>query len=168
MPPLDQQLLEHVPQLQRYARVLTGNATDADDLVQECLTKLLAKRLSCRGIRNMRAYLFAALHNLHVGQRNGHRWKQLALDSELAMDGMVVPPTQIDSLIVRDLGRALQMLPPGQREVVVLVGLDGLKYCEAASVLGIPLGTVMSRLSRGREALRALMDDQRGRRRSPS
>lgn len=160
MPPLDQQLLEYVPQLQRYARVLTGNATDAEDLVQDCLTRLLSKRLNCRGIRNMRAYLFAALHNLHAAQRNGHRLKFLELDSKLAVDVMVMPPSQIDSLAVKELGRALQMLPPGQRDVLVLVGLAGLKYCEVADALSIPLGTVMSRLSRGREALRALMDGQ--------
>ena len=158
MPHFGQQLLEHVPQLRRYARALTGNGSDADDLVQECLTRLLSRRPDCREIRNLRAYLFATLHNLYVGQMNGHRPKMLELDSEVELDRLATPPTQIDSLMVSELGRALRLLPPAQRDVILLIGVEGLKYCEAARLLGVPLGTVMSRLSRGRQALRALMD----------
>ena len=155
-------LLEHAPRLWRYARTLTGNASDADDLVQECLARLLSKRLSWRGVKNPRAYLFTSLRNLFVGQMNRRRRERQELESESPADGPTTAPRQIDSIMIGDLDRALRLLPGPQREVILLVGLEGLKYCEAASVLGVPVGTVMSRLSRGRESLRTLMERERG------
>ncbi len=150
-------LIEHVGALRRYARALLGSTAESDDLVQECLTRALARAHLWRPVKNMRAYLFTTLHNVfadRVGQR--HRSVDVVpLDSASAHPAS--PPAQYGRLELRDLASALARLPEEQRQVVLLVGLEGMSYQEVATVLDIPIGTVMSRLSRGREALRRLM-----------
>lgn len=150
------EIVTHVSALRRYARALVGNPSDADDLVQECLTRVLAQMRAWREVRDVRAYLFTTLHNVFIdnGRRKRSAGGEVPIDDVIGH--LVSPPTQGIRLEVRDMVDALGQLPREQREVVLLVGVEGMSYVEAANVIGVPIGTVMSRLSRGREALRQL------------
>ncbi len=155
----DQPLLTWVPRLRRYARALVGNRDDADDLVQDTLERAWAKAGLWRGrtdIRDMRAWLFSIMHNLHVDGVRRPKLHTMTLDDETPE--VPVAPTQGERLAVLDLQAALDQLPIEQKEIVLLVALEDMAYADVAKTLGIPIGTVMSRLSRGRERLRALMD----------
>jgi len=151
-----EQLVGHVSSLRRYALLLVGNSVDADDAVQETLARVLARARGATVIDDLRAYLFSTLHNVFIDTTR--RNKQLSGDglTEELLDTLVCPANQQKRLELRDTALALTRLPVEQREVVLLVGLEGLSYLEAAEALDIPVGTVMSRLSRGREALRAM------------
>jgi RNA polymerase sigma-70 factor (ECF subfamily) len=147
-----------VPALRRYAVALLGSQQDADDLVHDCLVRAL-DRLHTR--RNddgdLRAWLLAILHNLFISQRR----RAAARPDTKPLHGaegipVGVPGTQEGALRWRELVRALYSLPEDQRAVILLVALEDLSYAETARVLGIPVGTVMSRLSRGRERLREM------------
>ena len=153
----DAAIQEQIPRLRRYARALTGNRDAADDLVQDTLERALARSALFRPGGNARAWLFAIMHNVFVNQvRSAASRRTIALDSDaLEQAGHDSPH---DGLAVRDIERALALLPPEQREVVLLVGLEALSYADTARVVGVPVGTVMSRLSRGRERLRALLN----------
>ncbi len=146
----------HIPRLRRYARALAGDPDRADDLVQDTLERALRKFSLWRRGSDLRAWLFTLMHNLYVNQRRAERpmleWNEAYLAP--------VAATQEEQLMVRDLQRALQQLPPEFREVVLLVGLEDFSYAQAAAILGIPRGTVMSRLSRGREKLRRAMEGE--------
>ncbi len=154
--PAPDDVLSHISGLRRYALVLVGDTSDADDLVQECLLRVIAQARSWRPVRDLRAYMFTTLHNVFI---DGHRRRKARVSEvpiETVVADLVAPPSQNRWLEVRDLVAALGKIPSEQREVVLLVGLEGMSYLETAGVLGIPVGTVMSRLSRGREALRRL------------
>jgi RNA polymerase sigma-70 factor (ECF subfamily) len=125
----------HVAALRRYARLLIGDPTEAD-------------------VKDPRAYLFAILHNTHVSRRRRARLPEVPLESAISVS---VPAAQPDRLALRDLARAFARLSDEHREVLLLIGVEGLTYREAALVLNVPIGTVMSRLSRGREALRRML-----------
>lgn len=156
--PSVQQLSAHVTGLRRYALMLSGNSVDADDLVQETLAKVLVQLKSWNEVRDLRSYLFTVLHNVYIDDtRRSARFKH-AIPIDDAVSLLSTPATQQKRLEIRDLTIALAKLPLDQRQVVLLVGFEGMSYTEAASTLGIPIGTVMSRLSRGRETLRKLMD----------
>jgi RNA polymerase sigma-70 factor (ECF subfamily) len=153
----DAAIREQIPNLRRYARALTGNRDAADDLVQDTLERALARSALFRPGGNPRAWLFAIMHNVFVNQvRSASSRRTVALDPE----SMEVPGQDRahEGLSVRDIERALSTLPAEQREVVLLVGLEALSYADTARVIGVPIGTVMSRLSRGRERLRTLID----------
>lgn len=148
-------LVAEIPRLRRYARALTGRADAADDLVQETLQRALEKWRLWQRERDLRPWLFSIMHNLHV---DGHRRDQRV--DFCADDDLPVPvqrASQADALELRDLERALALLPPEQREVLLLVGLEELSYAEVARALQIPQGTVMSRLSRARTRLKAIL-----------
>ncbi len=153
---LAEELVSHVTSLRRYALLLVGNATDADDAVQETLTRVLARTRGLTAIDDLRAYMFATLHNVFIDTTR--RDKRMPSDflSEELLASLISPANQHKRLELRDTILALARLPVEQREVVLLVGFEGLSYLEAAKALDIPVGTVMSRLSRGREALRAM------------
>jgi RNA polymerase sigma factor (sigma-70 family) len=148
-----------IPALRRYAAALLRNREDADDLVHDCLVRALAKLHTRRDDADVRAWLFAIMHNLFVSQlrRAKARPAGESLD-ETHEAAMSLRPDQENSLQWRDLIRALNALPVEQRSVVLLVSVEDLSYAEAASVLGIPIGTVMSRLARGRERLRQMTE----------
>lgn len=152
----DAQMLACIPRLRRYARALVGNGAEADDLVQDTMERAWRHLSSWRRGSDMRAWLFGIMHNLYVDQR---RRAGPVLD---ALDESVPEPAarsmQPDALLLRDLESALRLLPADQREVLLLVGLEEMRYEEVAATLGIPVGTVMSRLARARERLRALME----------
>lgn len=146
-------ILAEIPRLRRYARALTGNEADADDLLQDTLERALGKWLLWRP-GNLRAWLLTMMHHVFLNQLR-KRPALVTLDDD--PPAIPVRPQQQDELEVRDLDRALSRLPPEQREVLLLVGLEELSYADTARVLGIPQGTVMSRLSRARERLRAIL-----------
>ncbi|GAB7537054.1 RNA polymerase sigma factor [Burkholderia sp. 22PA0099] len=154
------ELIDHVPRLRRYARALIHNRELADDLVQDTLERALRHTEQFQAGTDLRAWLFTIMHNVFANQarRPGARAEHVSVDDEaLPEAALAVPGAPTRSLEVRDLDYALQRLPLDQRQVVLLVGLEELSYAEVALSLGIPLGTVMSRLSRGRERLRTLM-----------
>jgi RNA polymerase sigma-70 factor (ECF subfamily) len=146
----------YIPHLRRYARALTGDQNAAEDLVQDTLERAWTRMLLWRPNSDFRAWLFTIMHNIYVNQVKaaGRGRAQVASRPEAEVS---VTPVQENRLELRDLNRALQRLPREQREVLLLVGLEQLSYEEAARVLHVPVGTVMSRLSRGREQLRELM-----------
>ena len=150
------ELLTWVPRLRRYARALAANRDDADDLVQDTLERAWAKSALWRGVADARGWLFGIMHNLHVDGVRRPRLPTQTLDDDTPE--VAVAATQGDRLAVLDLQAALEQLPVEQREIVLLVALEDMTYADVAKTLGIPIGTVMSRLSRGRERLRALMD----------
>jgi RNA polymerase sigma-70 factor (ECF subfamily) len=149
-----------IPRLRRYARALLGDDGEADDLIQDTLERALSRVEQWRNGETPRRWLFSILHNLYVDglRRKSRRPPHVGLDSV----GPDHSEPAADGASGRDLDRALQLLSREQREVVLLVGLEGMTYAETAYVLDIPLGTVMSRLARGRERLRALLDYEGG------
>ena len=146
-----------IPRLRRYARALTGDATRADDLVQDTLERAWGRRHLWREGSDLRAWLFTVMHNVFLNQQRNARPAAdfVELDDSLPLSAR---PDGVDAqLELRDVGGALAQLPPEYREVLLLVALEEMRYEEVARVLAIPVGTVMSRLSRARERLRALM-----------
>ncbi len=150
-------LIEHIPRLRRYARALARDPARADDLVQDTLERALAKLDLWQPGSNLRAWLFTLMHNLFVNQARSRQQAETALDE--AHD-VPVSGGQMEALTARDIQAALARLPEAQREVLLLVGLEQFAYEEAAQVLGVPVGTVMSRLSRARERMRQLLSDK--------
>jgi RNA polymerase sigma-70 factor, ECF subfamily len=146
-----------IPRLRRYARALTRSADRADDLVQETLLRAISKSHLWQPGTDIRAWLFTIMHNLYVNIVRRVMREEAAVDIDQISSSLVAVTDPTSSSQLRDLERALGRLPDEQREVILLVGLEGMSYETAAEVLGVPVGTVRSRLSRGREALRRLM-----------
>ena len=147
-------IVAEIPRLRRYARALTGDAVRADDLVQDTLERALGKWSLWRPGK-LGAWLFSIMHNIFVNQVRSPR--PVVFPGDEALPDLPMRATQSDALELRDLANGLSRLPVEQREVLLLVGLEDLSYEDAAKTLGIPVGTVMSRLSRGREHLRAIL-----------
>ena len=159
-PPLPQpDLLAAIPRLRRYARVLTGDATRADDLVQETLARGWEKRRLWAAGTDLRAWLFTIMHNVFVNQRAlaVREAQNISLDGDGDAGGAwqvpVRAPQQAHVELLEVLS-ALSRLPAEQREVLMLAAVEEMRYEEIAAVLSIPVGTVVSRLSRAREKLR--------------
>jgi RNA polymerase sigma factor (sigma-70 family) len=149
-----QRLVDLIPRLRRYARALVSDRASADDLVQDTLERAWAKLHLYRRGTDLRAWLFTVMHNVHVNKVRSARATD-PLEDE--MPELAQRAAQGDSLVVRDLDRAIARLPDEQRAVLLLVTLEEMSYDQVARALGIPIGTVMSRLSRAREKLRAMM-----------
>lgn len=147
-------LVEHLPRLRRYARALTGDINRADDLVQDTLERAWAKLDLWQPGSDLRAWLFTLMHNLFVNQTRIRRPQETVMEDALDEP---VSGGQMEALAARDIHAALARLPAEQREVLLLVGLEQFGYAEAAQVLGVPVGTVMSRLSRARERMRQML-----------
>jgi RNA polymerase sigma-70 factor (ECF subfamily) len=148
---------EQLPRLRRYAWALLRSEADSDDLVQECVLRALSKRHLWQEGTDLRAWLFTILHNLYVNDVRRRARQGMSVDvSDLDEETHQIPG-QDKRLELRDLDRALVLLPEDQRTVIFLVGLEGMAYETAAEVVGVPVGTIRSRLSRGREGLRRLM-----------
>ena len=152
-------LFEHLGAVRRYARTLGRDPAQVDDLVQECLMRALSRPQLWREVRNVRAYLLTILHNLHVDAAARRRRDLETVPIDEARSELACAPGQLGPLLLRDLVRALQALPEHRRRVVLLTALEGLSYQEVADLLNVPIGTVMSRLSRARGARRDTMDD---------
>jgi len=148
-----------IPNLRRYARALTRDREQADDLVQDCLERALSRRHLWNADGNTRAWLFTIMHNIHANdtRRNSSRPATVPVDEHSGQHAR--PPSQGVRLAGLETAAALEELPDEQRQVILLVALEGMTYGEVAETLGIAQGTVMSRLSRGRERLRRLMED---------
>ena len=148
----------HIPALRRYAWALLRGDEAADDLVQDCLERAIGRWHLRRRDGNVRAWLFAIMHNQFVSdlRRDRRRGRAVSFD-EMSSESSVMAD-QESMLVVADVLEALRSLPDEQRTVVLLVGIEAFSYQEAADILGIPIGTVMSRLSRGRERLRRLIE----------
>ena len=156
---MDRQLIiEHIPRLRRYARALVGDRYIADDLVQDTLERAWNKFYLWRPGSDLRAWLFAIMHNVFVNQVRRRR-----NDMEQAMEeppAVAVRATQSDQLELQDVDRALRILSDEQREVMLLIAIEQMTYDEVSRALDIPIGTVMSRLSRARDRLRQLLGGQ--------
>jgi len=149
-----ERMVELIPRLRRYARALVGDRAAADDLVQDTLERAWAKLHLYRRGTDLRAWLFTVMHNVHVNKVRAARSTD-PLDE--GMPELALRAPQGDALVVRDLDRSISRLPAEQRSVLLLVTLEDMSYDEVARTLGIPIGTVMSRLSRARDKLRAMM-----------
>ncbi|MCC6472446.1 MAG: RNA polymerase sigma factor [Burkholderiales bacterium] len=144
-------IVQHIPRLRRYARALAGDRHLADDLVQDTLERAWTKYHLWRPGSDLRAWLFAIMHNVFVNQMRSRR-----VEIEQVMEEPPSAPvraTQSDGLELADLERALSRLSMEHREVLLLVAVEQMKYAEVSKALGIPAGTVMSRLSRARARL---------------
>lgn len=155
-------ILTEIPRLRRYAYILLRDQVAADDLVQDCLERALSRQNLFEPGTNLRAWLFTIMHNLHVNAVIKARRALPAGNSDDVADSHrnAVAPSQGGRLVLRDLERALGQLSEDQRSVVLLVGVEGLTYAETAAVLEVPVGTVMSRLARGRSRLNSLMNGE--------
>lgn len=150
-------LIAQIPGLRRYARALTGDAWAADDLVQDTLERACNKWRLWRVGSDLRAWLFTLMHNLFISQwRHAARHAPAAeaMDSDLPEPS--APEMPLDTAL--DLQRCLMRLPAEQRAVLLMVTLEDLSYAEVARICGVPVGTVMSRLSRARSRLQELLD----------
>jgi RNA polymerase sigma-70 factor (ECF subfamily) len=146
-----------IPRLRRYARALARDTAAADDLVQDCLARALGKLHLWQEGSDLRAWLFTILHNQYVNQVRRAVREGVAVGLSETEPMLNQAPHQGKRLELRDLERAIAKLPDEQRAVVLLVGLEGMRYEEVAEIFDVPIGTVRSRLSRGRDALRRLM-----------
>jgi RNA polymerase sigma-70 factor (ECF subfamily) len=155
-------LQNEIPRLRRYARALTRDGVRADDLVQSCLVRAIAKEHLWRPGTDLRAWLFAILHNQNVNEVRRSVREGVPVAVEDVAPVLTLEPNAGVSLQLRDLERAISLLREEQRQVILLVGLEGMRYEEVAAVRDIPIGTLRSRLSRGREMLRKLMDMKEG------
>lgn len=143
--------------MRRYALALTNDPTRADDLVQDALERAIRKRHLLRQRERVRGWLFKLLYNVFLNGR-AHTEKerhQMPIDA-LEHPNLSVQPHQEHQIAFVEIIRALHDLPPDQRAAIALVALEDMPYDEAAHVLGIPLGTLRSRISRGRETLRSI------------
>jgi RNA polymerase sigma-70 factor (ECF subfamily) len=155
-PSLHRQIEALIPRLRRYARALTHDVVAADDLVQECLTRALGKIQLWQEGTDLRAWLFTILHNQHVTFARREARERGCIKLQSYCSSLSLPPDQAARVQVRDLDRAIAKLPEEQRSVILLVGLQGMRYDEAAAVAKLPVGTVRSRVARGRESLRVM------------
>lgn len=141
-----------LPSLRRYARHLSRDQGDGDDLVQETMTRAWAARTRFQPGTNFRAWLFRILRNLFLSdRRRGHR--SVSWNPDIDDDRLVTPADQESGVMLADLDVALGHITPGQAEALVLVAQEGLSYEEAAERLGVPMGTVRSRVYRARVAV---------------
>ena len=147
-------LMEQVPHLLRYAKALTRNSFIAEDLVQDCLERAWNKRSLWDSKRKLRPWLFTIMHNLFINQISKMKYEHIPID--ITIEDESVDHSKL--LKLRDLENAMGKLSPEYREVILLAGLENLTYKEISKVTNLPLGTVMSRLSRARVKLRQLMD----------
>jgi RNA polymerase sigma-70 factor (ECF subfamily) len=154
-----QQLERWSPNLRRYARALTRNAEQADDLVQDCLERALSRRHLWNEDGNTRAWLFTIMHNIHANETRKHTTRPASIPIDDHDGHHARPATQISRIAGLEMVAALDTLPADQRQVILLVALEGMSYGEVAETVGVAQGTVMSRLSRGRERLRRLMEE---------
>ncbi len=149
-------IARQMPHLRRYAIALTRNRDEADDLVQDCLERALRKRHLWRRRGNIRSWLFRILYRTHIDHKRRRKPITVPASSEVIDHVDAQAPDQEPRLECRNIAEALDRLPDDQRAVILLVALEGMSYDEVADVMGIPIGTVRSRLSRGRESLRQL------------
>lgn len=146
----------YVPALRRYARALTRDADHADDLVQDCIERAIRKRRLWSPTGPLRAWLFRMLLNLYRNELRATRRKGAEVPLEALTVEPATPAPQLGRIALAEIARAVERLPLEQREALLLVVLEGMSYQEAAGIIGIPAGTLMSRLGRARAALKTM------------
>ncbi|MBO6783492.1 MAG: sigma-70 family RNA polymerase sigma factor [Alphaproteobacteria bacterium] len=145
----------HIPSLRRYALVLLRHdETRADDLVQDCLVRALSRWHLWKRPGNLRAWLFTILHNIYVNDVARAAARPDVVEIQDYFPAMAVPANQTDRVRLREVVSAIQALPDNQRQTLLLVTMEGFSYEETADITGVPIGTVMSRLSRARDKVR--------------
>jgi len=157
MPEFNRLLENEIPRLRRYARALTRDGTRADDLVQDTLVRGIAKAHLWQEGTDLRSWLFTIMHNQYVNNVRRAQREQATIDVDQVAATLVATTDPTASRQLSELDHAMDHLSKGQREVVLLVGLEGMSYDEAAKILRVPIGTIRSRLGRARQALRSLM-----------
>jgi RNA polymerase sigma-70 factor (ECF subfamily) len=162
MPAFARQLEEQLPRLRRYALALTRNPDNADDLVQTTLVRAIAKQHLFQPGTNLRAWLFTLLHNQFVNDVRRSANQGISVDISDASKDLIAVANSSAPQQLKELDEAIGKLPIEQRQVLLMVGLEGMAYEEVAAILMVPIGTVRSRLSRGRAALRQLMGMDQG------
>jgi RNA polymerase sigma-70 factor (ECF subfamily) len=158
MTDIKKQFIEHIPRLRRYARVLLKNNADADDLVQDCLERACGRVNASLPIINLRAWLFTIMHNLFANsiRAKTRRPEMTEYDDDFMASESATPE---HSLMVRDITGAMEILAVEQREVLLLVAVENMRYEDIAELLNVPIGTVMSRLSRARKHLKSILEN---------
>ena len=155
------ELSEHLDVLRRYALVLTRDPDQAEDLVQEALLRAMEGARTWKPGGDLRRWLLAIVHNTHISRVRRRQVEQAVVESVEASTRSCAPAEQPDRVHLNQTVSALMRLPDEHREVLTLIAMEGLSYKDAAGVLGIPIGTLMSRLGRAREALRAMTEHPR-------
>jgi len=151
-------LAAETPYLRRFARGLVGDASLADDLVQDTIERALTRLHLFDRSLNLRNWLYRILRNLNINHYRATQRKGIHVELDETSEAQTAEdPRQEQQLAMQDLSKSLMQLPDEQREVLLLISLEELSYKETAEVLCIPIGTVMSRLSRARERLRQEM-----------
>lgn len=151
-------LMELAPYLRAFARTLCGNRDAADDLAQESLASAWKARASFQLGTNMKAWLFMIQRNAFYSAHR-RKWRQVAWDDDAMDRVLVTTPSQQASVELTELKRAMTLLPDEQREALILVGAGGFSYHEAASICSCAVGTMKSRVSRGRRTITSLMNE---------
>jgi RNA polymerase sigma-70 factor (ECF subfamily) len=154
-------ILDHIPSLRRYARTLLRHPDRADDLVQDCLERGWRYLHSWDPSSDLRAWLFTIMHNLYVNQMRRYSAAPQFVPIDEAEHCPDTTTSAESAVQMHNLDQAINQLPAGQREVLLLVAIEAMRYEEVAAILDVPLGTVMSRLYRARERLRELLDGDR-------
>jgi RNA polymerase sigma-70 factor (ECF subfamily) len=153
-------ILAEIPRLRRYARALLRDRDASDDLVQDCLERALLRIDNWQTGENPRRWLFTIMHHLFVDQvRKTKRRAEVVMLTLEDSEALSSPAEQHESIASREIMDALQSISPDRRAALLMVGIEGFSYAEAATMLGVPAGTLMSRIARGREELRGLLDD---------
>lgn len=158
-------ILAEIPRLRRYARALLNGRQASDDLVQDTLERALGRMDNWQTCESPRRWLFTIMHHLFIDQTR--RRKRRGEDAMLSLDdgeALGQPSIQQETAESREILEALAALSADRRAAIVLVGVEGFSYAEAAAMLNVPAGTVMSRIARGREEMRRLLDDSARRR----
>jgi RNA polymerase sigma-70 factor (ECF subfamily) len=152
-------ILEEIPRLRRYARALLKEPDRADDLVQDCLERALGHLENWRTGESPRKWLFTIMHHIFIDTIR--KEKRRGEDTILPLDeseAMSVPASQAEDAASREVLQALQAISPERRSAILMVAIEGFSYAEASAILGVPAGTLMSRIARGRDDLRAILD----------
>jgi RNA polymerase sigma-70 factor (ECF subfamily) len=157
---LGAQIVEHIPALRRYARVLARTSDRADDLVQDCVERALSRSSLYQPDTNLRAWLFTVMRNIAITQTRKEKLRRTYANERIAMERRSEAPSQMDVVALKDSLRLMETLSDGEKQAVTLLGVHDMSYEEAASQSGMPIGTMKSRLSRGRQRLRTMMDPE--------
>ena len=153
-------ILDEIPRLRRYARSLLRDRDSADDLVQDCLERALLRLDNWQTGESPRKWLFTIMHHLFIDQmRKANRRGGASMLPLEAGEVQAAPAEQVGNVAAREIIDALQAISPDRRAALTMVAIEGFSYAEAAEILGVPAGTLMSRIARGREELRGLLED---------
>ena len=160
--PIRADIVAMLPRLRRFARALTGQAADADDVVQIAVERALTRLDQCQEGTRLDSWLYSIVRNAWIDEtraraRRGQVFAPAEAGDKVGDDGEAAAHARLEA---QDVWAAMRRLPDEQREAIALVCVEGLAYREAADTLGVPIGTLTSRLARGREALQQMLEKQ--------